>query len=195
MNTDERTVVSNLKDKMRRIMLEKRNSLSSGAINTKSAEIQQRFTNSDEFNHAKILASYYPIGSEVRTGKIISTALKSNRLVALPRTEGDHIKFYQIFLNTDLIAGRFGIKEPSTSSNSVVPDNIDLLLVPGILFDISGYRIGYGYGYYDRLIARKKNSTLSVGLAYESQMCEEVPRSYYDQKVNILVTEKRMLYF
>lgn len=194
MNTEERTIASN-KDKMRRIMLEKRNSLSSATIDTKSADIQQRFTNSYEFNHAKILASYYPTGSEVRTEKIISAALKSSRLVALPRTEGDHIKFYQIFLNTDLIAGRFGIKEPSISSNSFVPDNIDLLLVPGILFDISGYRIGYGYGYYDRFIARKKNSTVSVGLAYESQMCEEVPRSYYDQKVNILVTEKRMLYF
>jgi 5-formyltetrahydrofolate cyclo-ligase len=92
MNTEERTIASN-KDKMRRIMLEKRNSLSSVAINTKSAEIQQRFTNSDEFNHAKILASYYPIGSEVRTEKIISTALKSNRLVALPRTEGDISSF------------------------------------------------------------------------------------------------------
>ncbi len=194
MNTDEKAVVNNLKDKMRQIMLEKRNSLSPAAIDTKSAEIQRKFTHSDEFNHANVLACYYPIGSEVRTQEIISTALKSNRLVALPRTEGEHIKFYQI-LNTDLVAGRFGIKEPSVSSNSFVPDNIDLLLVPGILFDNSGYRIGYGYGYYDRFIARIKNSTISVGLAYEFQMCEKVPRTYADQKINILVTEKRMLYF
>lgn len=193
MNTDEKTVVSNLKDKMRRIMLEKRNSLSSATIIAKSAEIQQRFIHSDEFNHANTLACYYPIGSEVRTERIIGTALKSNRLVALPRTEGEHIKFYQIFLNTDLVAGRFGIKEPSTLSNSFVP-NIDLLLVPGILFDISGYRIGYGYGYYDRFIAREKNSTISVGLAYEFQICEKVPRSFDDQKINVLVTEKRFLY-
>jgi 5-formyltetrahydrofolate cyclo-ligase len=194
VKTKERTNTSK-KDNMRRIMLEKRNSLSYETINTKSAEIQQRFTNSYEFNHAKILASYFPTGSEVRTEKIISTALKSNRLVALPRTEGEVIKFYQIFLNTNLIVGRFGIKEPSISSNSFVSDDIDLLLVPGILFDTSGYRIGYGYGYYDKFIAKKKKSTLSVGLAYECQMCEEIPRSNYDQKVNILVTEKRMLYF
>lgn len=192
MNANEKTVV--VKDKMRRIMLEKRNSLSSATINIKSAEIQQKFTHSDEFNHSRILASYYPIGSEVRTEKIIRTALKSSRLVALPRTEGEHIKFYQILLNTDLVAGRFGIKEPSIS-NSCVPDNIDILVVPGVVFDTSGYRIGYGYGYYDRFIAKKKKSIICVGLAYEFQVCEKVPRSYDDQKINVLVTEKRMLYF
>jgi 5-formyltetrahydrofolate cyclo-ligase len=192
MNTKDGTNASR-KDNMRRIMLEKRNSLSYETINTKSAEIQQRFTNSYEFNHAKVLASYFPTGSEVRTEKIISTALKSNRVVALPRTEGEVIKFYQIFLNTNLIVGRFGLKEPSISS--FVSDDIDLLLVPGILFDTRGYRIGYGYGYYDKFIAKKKKSTVSVGLAYECQMCEEIPKSNCDQKVNILVTEKRMLYF
>ena len=191
-------VVNNLKDKMRRIMLEKRNSLSASAINIKSEAIQQRFANSDEFNYARILASYYPVGSEVRTQKIVSIALKSNRLVALPRTVGDHIKFYPILSNTDLIVGKYGIKEPfipSDSSDSCVSDNIDLLLVPGIVFDTNGFRIGYGYGYYDKFIARKKNSIVSVGLAYEFQVCEIVPRSDTDQKINVLVTEKRMLYF
>ncbi|HYA83138.1 MAG TPA: 5-formyltetrahydrofolate cyclo-ligase [Candidatus Bathyarchaeia archaeon] len=194
MKSEEQTI-AHKKDNMRRIMLQKRNSLAYDTINTKSVEIQQRFTNSYEFNHVKILASYFPTGSEVRTEKIISAALKSNRLVALPRTEGEDIKFYQIFLSTNLILGRFGIKEPPISSNSLVSDDIDLLLVPGILFDTRGYRIGYGYGYYDKFIAKKKKSTLSVGLAYECQMCEEIPRSNYDQKINILVTEKRMLYF
>jgi 5-formyltetrahydrofolate cyclo-ligase len=180
---------------MRKIMLEKRNSLSPADITTKSAAIQQRFAHSDEFNHSRMVASYYPVGSEVRTQKIVNIALKSNRLVALPSTIGNHIKFYRIFLNTDLTAGKFGIKEPSISSNSCVSDEIDLLLVPGIVFDTNGYRIGYGYGYYDRFIARKKNSIVSVGLAYEFQVCEKVPRSHNDQKINVLVTEERMLYF
>jgi 5-formyltetrahydrofolate cyclo-ligase len=180
---------------MRKNMLEKRNSLSPAAINTKSAAIQQSFVQSDEFKHSRTMASYYPVGTEVRTQKIVNTALKSNRLVALPRTTGDHIKFYRILLNTNLIAGKFGIKEPSITSNSCVSDEIDLLLVPGIVFDTNGYRIGYGYGYYDRFIARKKNSIVSVGLAYEFQVCEKVPRSNDDQKINVLVTEKRTLYF
>jgi 5-formyltetrahydrofolate cyclo-ligase len=191
-------VVNSLKDKMRRIMLEKRNSLSAADINTKSEAIQQRFAISDEFNYARILASYYPVGSEVRTQKIVNIALNSNRVVALPRTVGDHIKFYPILSNSDLIVGKFGIREPSIPSDSCascVSDNIDLLLVPGIVFDTSGYRIGYGYGYYDRFIARKKNSIVSVGLAYEFQVCEKVPRSDNDQKINVLITEKRTLYF
>lgn len=191
-------VVNSLKDNMRRIMLKKRNSLSAAAINTKSEAIQQRFTNSVEFKFARILASYYPVGSEVRTQKIVSISLKSNMLVALPRIDGDHIKFYPILSNTDLVVGKFGIREPtvpSDSSDSCVSDSIDLLLVPGIVFDTNGYRIGYGLGYYDRFIARKKNSIVSVGLAYEFQVCEKVPRSDNDQKINVLVTEKRTLYF
>jgi 5-formyltetrahydrofolate cyclo-ligase len=179
-------------------MLEKRNSLSAAAIKTKSEAIQQRFTNSFEFKFAGILASYFPVGSEVRTQKIVSIALRRNMLVALPRTVGDHIKFYPILSKTDLIVGKFGIREPSIpsdSSDSCVSDSIDLLLVPGIVFDTNGYRIGYGYGYYDRFIARKKNSIVSVGLAYEFQVCEKVPRSDNDQKINVLVTEKRTLYF
>jgi len=180
---------------MRKNMLEKRNSLSPTAINTKSAAIQQSFVQSDEFKHSRMMGSYYPFGSEVRTQKIVNIALKSNMVVALPRTIGDHIKFYRILLSTTLTAGKFGIKEPSMASNSCVSDEIDLLLVPGIVFDTNGYRIGYGYGYYDRFIARKKNSIVSVGLAYEFQMCEKIPRSNDDQKINVLVTEKRTLYF
>ena len=179
-------------------MLEKRNSLTSDAINSKSAAIQRRLAHLEVFNFARILASYYPIGSEVRTQKIISIALKGNKLVALPRPDGDHIKFYPILSNTELIPGKFGIREPSISSDlsdSCVSDNIDLLLVPGIAFDIYGYRIGYGYGYYDRFIAKKKNSFVSIGLAYEFQVCDNVPRTENDQKINVLVTEKRILYF
>jgi 5-formyltetrahydrofolate cyclo-ligase len=180
---------------MRKIMLEKRNSLSPLAINTKSAAIQHRLARSHEFNRSRVVGSYYPVGSEVRTHIIVNIALKRDRLVALPRTIGDHIKFYRILLNTDLIAGKFGIKEPPVSSHPCVSDEIDLILVPGIVFDTNGYRIGYGYGYYDRFIARKKNSTVSVGLAYEFQVCEKVPRSQNDQKIDLLVTEKRMLSF
>jgi len=179
-------------------MLEKRNSLTSDAINSKSAAIQRRLAHLEVFNFARILASYYPIGSEVRTQKIISIALKGNKLVALPRPDGGHIKFYPILSNTELIPGKFGIREPSISSDlsdSCVSDNIDLLLVPGIAFDIYGYRIGYGYGYYDRFIAKKKNSFISIGLAYEFQVCDNVPRTENDQKINVLVTEKRILYF
>ncbi|HET7149054.1 MAG TPA: 5-formyltetrahydrofolate cyclo-ligase, partial [Candidatus Nitrosopolaris sp.] len=90
-------------------MLERRNSLSPTAIKKKSAAVQRRFTHSNEFNDSQLIGSYYPIGSEVRTQKIVRIALKSNKLVALPRTAGDRIKFYRILLNTDLIAGKFGI--------------------------------------------------------------------------------------
>src|SRR5262249_13893560 len=131
---------------------------------------------------------------EVRTQKILAITMKSSRVVALPRTEGDNIRFYRISSNTDLVRGKFGIKEPRGSPSSRVSETIDLLLVPGILFDIQGYRIGYGYGYYDRFIAIRRNSIAIIGLAYELQLREQIPRCDGDQKVDVLVTEKRIIH-
>lgn len=140
------------------------------------------------------MGAYYPVGSEVRTQKILAIAMKSSRVVALPRAEGDDIRFYRISSNTDLIRGKFGIKEPRGSPSAYVSESIDLLLVPGVLFDIQGYRIGYGYGYYDRFIANRRRSIAVIGLAYELQLLEKIPRSEGDQKVDILVTEKRTIH-
>lgn len=183
-----------LKAAARRAVLQKRDSLSYFDINTKSESIQKRIIHSAEFRNSNAVGAYYPVGSEVRTQKLLAIAIKSSRVVALPRTEGDNIKFYRISSNTELVRGKFGIKEPRGSSSSCVSENIDLLLVPGILFDIQGNRIGYGYGYYDRFIAMRRSSVYVIGLAYELQLCEKIPRSNRDQRVDALVTEKRIIH-
>lgn len=183
-----------LKEAARRTILQKRDSLSDFDINTKSESIQKRIIYSAEYKNSNVVGAYYPVGSEVRTQKILAIAMKSSRVVALPRTEGDNIRFYRISSNTDLVRGKFGIKEPRGSPSSCVSETIDLLLVPGILFDIQGYRIGYGYGYYDRFIAIRRNSIAIIGLAYELQLREKIPRCDGDQKVDVLVTEKRTIH-
>lgn len=183
-----------VKEAARRAVLQKRDSLSYFDINSKSESIQKRIIRSAEFRNSHAVGVYYPVGSEVRTQRILDIAMKSSRVVALPRTEGDNIRFYRISSKTKLVRGKFGIKEPRGSSSSCVSENIDLLLVPGILFDINGYRIGYGYGYYDRFIAIRRSSISVIGLAYELQVREKIPRSEGDQKVDVLVTEKRTIH-
>jgi 5-formyltetrahydrofolate cyclo-ligase len=178
-------------------MLRKRNALSKVEICRKSKLIQKRITNLTNFRFAKVIGAYFPVGSEVKTQHIISDALKNHKVLLLPKTEGDQIVFYQVleedFEKHKLNKSRFGIMEPSPSP--AITENIDLLIVPGLAFDSNGYRLGYGKGYYDKFI-EKNGCYLSVGLGFEFQLLNyDLPHSVFDQKLDAVATEKRMLVF
>ncbi len=176
-------------------MLSERDSMSRAVIAIKSEIIQERFMVLSEFKHSKILASYYSFGSEVRTFRIMDEALDKNRVVALPKINKNYMEFYQIDVNSVFYTNKFGIPEPTPLSSQKVSDELDLVLVPGIAFDTYGYRIGYGYGYYDRFLADKGNSIVCVGLAFDSQVVQQVPHVSHDRKLDILLTDKRIFYF
>lgn len=143
------------------------------------------------------MGAYYPKGSEVNTLDILNKVLEEQKILALPAILGDKIFFYKIspmsYFNGDqMILNKFGIKEPSPSSADLV-DDIDLLIVPGIAFDRNGYRIGYGRGFYDRYLQRKKYA-FSVGLGFELQLLdEELPHEKFDQRVNAIATERKIV--
>lgn len=163
----------------------------------RSKLIQTRIINSSEFRTAKVIAAYFAIGSEVRTDYIMKSAFKNHKVLVLPKTEGDQIVFHKIFEldfeRKKLTKDKFGIYGPPGSSDSV--DNIDLLIVPGIAFDSNGYRLGYGKGYYDKFIEKNK-SRFSIGLAFRFQLLNfELPHSNFDQKLDAVATEKKMLVF
>lgn len=156
-----------------------------------SALVQQNIIHSKEFAQAKTVGAYFPKGSEVRTGLLMSTARKHGKRVALPKTEGYYMHFYEYGPDDDLVEGRFGIMEPAP----VKPvEKVDLLLVPGVAFDRKGCRIGYGKGYYDRFIAAGQ-AGFSIGLAYSFQVVQELPRGRFDQSLNAVATESGILYF
>ena len=159
--------------------------------------IQTHVINSSEFRTAKVIAAYFAIRSEVRTDYIMKTAFKNHKVLVLPKTEQDQIVFYKIFEldfeKKKITKGKFGIYEPPDSSDSV--HNIDLLIVPGIAFDSNGYRIGYGKGYYDKFIEKNKHC-FSIGLAFRFQLLNfDLPHSDFDQKLDAVATEKKMLVF
>jgi 5-formyltetrahydrofolate cyclo-ligase len=168
-------------------MLERRNGLATEQIEEQSRPIQEHVINSKEFSSARVVGAYYPAGSEVRTLLIIDAAKKAGKRVALPRTEGERMVFYEF--DGELVEGRFGIKEPKPSSPV---DNIDVVLVPGVAFDLKGCRVGYGKGYYDRFLSMQH--CFSMGLAYSFQVVEELPRGRFDRRLASLVTENGMIY-
>jgi 5-formyltetrahydrofolate cyclo-ligase len=170
-------------------MLERRNKLNSLEIAKRSKSIQEFVINSKEFRQAKVVGAYFAFGSEVTTELIIEQAKTLVKKIALPRVEEDKITFYELSSIKSLIMGRFGIMEPPPS---VPISEIDILVVPGIAFDKTGNRLGYGKGYYDRLMSGKQ--TFSIGLAYSFQLLENLPYDRYDKRLDAIASEDGLHY-
>jgi 5-formyltetrahydrofolate cyclo-ligase len=185
-----------IKNKIRQQILQKRNGLSKSEICKRSQVIQSHVINSSEYESARAIGAYFPTGSEVRTEHIISTALKNQKVVMLPKTRVDQIAFSRVFeadfRENKLVEGRFRILEPPRLSRDI-RENIDLLIVPGIAFDKYGYRIGYGKGYYDRFI-EENECRFSIGLGFQFQLLNHsLPYSGFDQRLDAIATESNML--
>ncbi len=172
-------------------MLKTRNSLSREILDEMNEMIQTRVLNMNEFVSAKIVAAYHSVGSEVSTLKILSSVLQLNKRLALPKVEDEtKIVFAEVKdLENDLEVGGYKIMQPK--DHCLKMNKIDLVLVPGIAWDEHGYRLGYGKGYYDRYLANLQ--TVSVGLAYDFQVLENIPHGRKDFRVNLIVTEKRII--
>jgi len=179
-----------VKSLLRKEVLHKRNSMSHFEISMKSKLIQQKLIESPVFNQSKSIGLYLAIGSEVQTREIINYALDLGKTVLLPRIMSNDLRFYVVdqkdFEENSFDVNRFGIKEPKIDKPA---DFIDLLIIPGIVFDTYGFRIGYGYGYYDKYLTINKYSK-SIGLAYDFQFIKKpIPILPHDRKIDVLITE------
>ncbi len=179
------------KQRFRVRMLKKRNSLSAAEASRLADLAQKHAIEMVEFQSARSVGLYYPLGSEVRTDAIARAATEQEKKVSFPRIEGNVIRFYEYCAGDDLVEGRFGVMEPVPSSPAV---SLDLVIIPGVVFDAKGYRIGYGKGFYDRFLAQAA-AKFSVGLAYSFQMIEALPRGRFDRSLGALATNKGITYF
>jgi 5-formyltetrahydrofolate cyclo-ligase len=185
------------KSAIRRDVLKTRNGMTSVDSFYKSTRIQDRIMKLEDYLSADIIGIYLPIGKEVGTWQIINHALLKNKIIVLPKVEPEHdLYFYRVdeddLKHNLILRVPFGIKEPKGDKSKVV-DDIDTLIVPGLAFDRKGSRIGYGLGYYDRYMARKKYKK-SIGLCYDFQIFNRIPSMQsHDQKIDIIVSENRIL--
>ncbi len=184
--------LSLLKSSLRSALLQQRESLSRTEVIAKSSAAQAQFLSLPEFLRAKTLALYSPIRNEVETGSILTAVLARGNQVCYPRVVADELRFFQVESPVDLQVGRFGIGEPPHQANEVEPAQIELLLVPGIAFDRHGQRLGYGRGYFDRLLNGGCFAGLSVGFGYDFQIQDRLPAEAHDQRIALLVTDKEI---
>ncbi len=139
----------------------------------------------------KNILLYYPVHGEADLTGII-TSLKNKNLV-LPRIKDKtSLSFHIIEGVADLKKGKFNLHEPKSHLKKVKLKDIDLILVPGIVFDYAGHRIGYGKGYYDRLL--KEAKCPKIGIAYEFQLVKNIPAEAHDIPVDLILTEKRLIH-
>ena len=179
------------KKKIRRRILKLRDGLSSEERGEKSKQIKKKLFTLFEFTSAKTVFFYAAKRSEVATKEMIEDALSLGKKVGLPIVRGKEIFFSQIFNYGKLIPSTFGILEPE-EEHPISLDRVDLIIVPGIVFDSQGNRIGFGKGFYDRFL-KKIPDTFKIGLAFEIQIVETIPKISTDIPVDKIITEKRVI--
>lgn len=159
-----------------------------------STEIQQRFVATKLFQEAGCLALYSAIHNEVLTDRVARRALELGKTLTYPRVKGGGLEFVPVAEPDDLDKGAFGILEPQ--GRAVMPIGaLDLIVIPGVAFDLSGHRLGYGRGFYDRALAACRSDCVKVGFAYETQLVAGLPVAQHDERLSVLITENRTLYF
>lgn len=186
-----------MKEILRREMITKRNALPQKMVNTKSRQILHRFLDLQLIRNRSVVMIYLDFQKEVKTGALIKHLLASDHHVLIPVTNPDEKTLIPSRLldpEMDLVRGHFGLMEPKPGCfRPVDPAAIDLIIVPGLVFDMRGYRIGFGAGYYDRFLSSLVTRPRLVSLLYEMQLMPIIPVEPHDIPVQLLITEDQVI--
>ena len=185
------------KEEIRRKILKKRLSLSSEDIRDKSRQVFLKLAESVEYINSRNIMFYVATRSEVQTEEMIKTSIKMGKNISVPIILPECISLApsKIFdFDIELEKGKKGILEPKEEYYRLFPsENIDLVIVPGVAFDLSGNRIGRGFGYYDNFLRKVRSSAKIVALAFEMQIVKKIPNDKNDTPVHKIITEKRTI--
>jgi len=190
------------KDSLRKDILQKRLRLPFEEIFELSSTIQKKFLEIRELKGAKRLALYASFKNEVLTETILEYAVAHRKEVFFPRIvrEKKGLMFLKVHDKEDLASGSYDIKEPVHSHRGIhqpeiaVSSSLDIIVVPGIAFDTNGNRLGYGKGYYDKVLGSIKETCLIVALAFDFQIVNTIPAEAHDIKMDKIITESRVIH-
>lgn len=183
---------------IRRQVAQQMGALSDGELLDRMQQIEDRLFDFANFLEAKIVLLYLDGKLEVASRRIIERSYTLNKIVVLPVPEDPPSKITLLKvdnLDTDLTVNAAGRSIPDLERCKRVPiDRIDIALIPGVAFDEKGGRLGMGDGFYDRLIPKLPATTRKVALSYDDQVLSQVPMEPHDKHVDIIITEKRIIY-
>jgi 5-formyltetrahydrofolate cyclo-ligase len=185
-----------MKELTRMKHLQWRNALSAKEVEKTSRAVKERLFSLPEYRKAKTILFYASIGSEPSTYGMMQEAMQQGKRVVVPVTsfKDKSICLSRLHSLADLEKKKSGLVEPKKEKLCDTPlSDVDLILVPGVCFDLDGYRIGYGGGFYDRLLRKAPRKTALIGLCFEQNIEERLPRQSHDAKMHRIVTEKRLI--
>ena len=181
------------KKALRAEIRERKAAMTPAQIETCSRALTRQALACPMFQAAPSVYGYLSYNQEVRTLALLQAALDAGKRVAVPKVLGDTMRFLWISDLSAVAPGYCGIPEP-LADGPEADDPHALVLMPGLAFDPSGRRLGYGGGFYDRFLEKHKGIK-RVAAAFEFQMFEEVPTEPTDISPEIVVTEKEILRF
>jgi 5-formyltetrahydrofolate cyclo-ligase len=186
------------KDSLRKELLRKREAIPPEVRKIKDRLIREGMSSLEELQKAGTLFFFASFRSEVDTMEMIRNSLAEGMKVVLPKVERSRkaLDLYEVRDVGELTPGYMGIPEPSviTEDRQAAVDKVDVVIIPGAAFDLTGNRIGYGGGYYDRLLSDLKSNIPIIAPAYEEQIADSIPAEPHDKKVNIIVTDRRVIH-
>lgn len=178
---------------VRQDMKRRRDAMSLDDVLNSSRAVEDRLFACKDFSICQNIMFFLSFGNEVRTDEMIMRSLKDRKRVYVPRLikRERRLEVCEITgMDQEFELGSYDIREPSRHNSMVVPPTIiDAVIAPGLAFDRSGGRIGFGGGYFDWLFKQLQEDALRLGVAYDFQVLESIPQDPWDEKVQTIVTD------
>ncbi len=178
------------KKEIRKLIYTLRKKYSLKLLNKWSEKICRKIAELPVYKKNTYIAFYFAKTGEVDLKTLIGRAFLEGKKVFLPKTHLQEkiLTFHQIFSFSELIPGAFDILEPPYQNPEIDIKKLELIIVPGVAFDMKKGRIGYGGGFYDRVLAKTK--AFKIGVAFSFQIFEKLPLEPHDQKLDLIITER-----
>jgi len=198
------------KEYIRKLITEKKNNLTQTDVLKRSNKICDNLLDIKEFKQCKNVLIYVSMPKEVQTFDLILKLFNDKKIIIVPVVKKNCEMLFLSKLTEEHInelaenkqdkvlsmwnKSKFGILEPKENTLKHTPiSDIDLVIVPGLGFNVECSRVGFGGGYYDRLLVKLKDSITTIAVAFDFQILPYIPCNDFDQKVDMIVTEKRII--
>lgn len=186
-----------MKKEFRKKIISLRNEKGKDFIRHNSDLITEKLLQLDCIKNAKTIMLYLDFNNEVSTDNLVSKLIHLGKTVASPITLKVEHKLipYQITdLKTGIQYGVYNIREPKPECSPVIDiRNLDVVIVPAVAYDINCYRLGYGGGFYDRFLANLREDAITIGIAFDLQIFNDIPKEEHDAQLDYIVTESKIL--
>ena len=185
------------KEEIREIVAERKQAVDD--TREMSRQVVTRLMTLPEMATCSTMMAYVDFGKEVKTVPLISELFQQGKNVVVPFCEDGEIHLFRLKNLKELAPGYCRILEPKIelrrqSERQVQPQELCLILVPGVAFDRKGGRLGRGKGFYDRFLEKTPENVLKIGLAFDWQIFDAIPMSENDQYVDVVVTENEIFF-